>query len=131
AFSLSPVLPPALSLPAMDTPSGIRWPSWSAPTLRAGTDKTQPGKTPSRRAVARHSEPLVITLGEQLFEQEHDTPAPPFAGVPARRAVPGTARQRSFSGTSNASHTASHTIFGSTPSASAWSTVRPPTPASA
>ena len=37
-FSLSPGLPPALSLPAMDTPVGVKG-FLSGPTLRAATDK--------------------------------------------------------------------------------------------
>src|SRR5260221_13330814 len=38
--------------------------------------------------------------------------------------------QRSRSGTSNVSHTARHTVFGFSPSASAWFTVRSPRAAS-
>src|SRR6516165_12652318 len=39
-------------------------------------------------------------------------------------------RQRDSSGISKASHTARQIVFGSIPSARAWSTVRPPRPAS-
>jgi hypothetical protein len=47
---------------------------------------------------------------------------------PATSPRPG--RQRRLSGTLNASHTARHTVFTSSPLASARSTVRPPRPAS-
>src|SRR6516164_2385409 len=92
----------------------------------------------------------IITLGEQLFDQRQDThsfkrnSSPPVtaAASPCRgaaAALPGPPdtgagqdtrpaqewRQRDSSGISKASHTARQIVFGSVPSARAWSTVRP------
>lgn len=96
----------------------------------------------------------VITLGEQLFDQRQDThsfkrklqPADDRRSLAVRRAAaargPRTPerdktqgpakewRQRDPSGISKASHTARQIVFGSVPSARAWSTVRPPRSAS-
>ena len=97
----------------------------------------------------------VTTLGEQLFDQGQDThsfkrtfsPSATAAALAVRRAdrshpwprtpEQGTTRghaqewrQRDSSGISKASHTARQIVFGSVPSARAWSTVRPPRPPS-
>src|SRR5262245_31156323 len=70
-FSLSPALPPALSLPAMDTPVGIMG-FLSGPTLRAAADKTpRTGPLKGPRHDVPRRRPL-LTLGEQLFDHEGD-----------------------------------------------------------
>ena len=71
----------------------------------------------------------LTTLGEQLFDPGQDTHTfegniRPFAR--GRREPSREWPQRASSGISKASHTASHTVFGSFPAASAWFTVAPP-----
>ena len=90
-----------------------------------------------RAATATAAATQLTTLGEQLFDQAQDTHTfekkHPAAIIPAAGACqpPGREwRQRDSSGISKASHTASHTVFGSFPAARAWFTVAPPSPVS-
>src|SRR6516165_5991124 len=87
ALSLSPTFPPGLSMPAMDTPAGIRG-FLSALTLRAATDKTPHADQhhPDRAAAAvaghharHHSRRTTVRseAGHAQFQKKHRAHRPP------------------------------------------------------
>ena len=126
ALSLSPALSGAgLPLGAMRTPCRVVV-RFRSPTLRATTDISGSTARTSENALrTAYNGPDMSTIGERLFERRQDTPACSIEGRREPRARSGTGLAEGVGNVERVAP-ARQTTFGSSPSASALFTVRPP-----